>query len=147
MIVQVLNIAIVNFISLLPKSGVRRMNCAELRCRMERTKIGDQFAANLKKIRETLGWSQAKLGELIGVPPGTIGNWEIGVFPTAPNLDKLSKVLGVPFKVLVGEDVAAFKQPAPPKPSSKEIRDYANELLKTGKLVLEIPVKHRKPKQ
>jgi transcriptional regulator with XRE-family HTH domain len=45
--------------------------------------------SKLKSWRETKGWSQAKLGEQVGVSSVAIGRYEAGRVPEPPVLQKL----------------------------------------------------------
>ena len=58
---------------------------------------------NLKEIRTSVGWSQTKLSEKIGVSRSTIAMWETnGSQPDNDNLLKLSEVFGVSVDYLLG---------------------------------------------
>jgi len=63
------------------------------------------LARNLKKYRQTLGLSQAALAEKIDSSTTFIGNIEIGKrFPSAKNLDRLAKALGVKTSALFADE-------------------------------------------
>lgn len=40
--------------------------------------------ADLKSIRTTLGWSQQRLADELGVQRNTVARWEMGVHPIPP---------------------------------------------------------------
>jgi transcriptional regulator with XRE-family HTH domain len=45
--------------------------------------------AQLKRRRASLGWSQTRLAEALGVTRNTINRWEMGVHPIPPMASKL----------------------------------------------------------
>ena len=50
----------------------------------------------IRELREGRGWTQLQLGNMLGVTPVTVYNWERGQhMPTAPQLRALARVLGV----------------------------------------------------
>ncbi|MDR2070864.1 MAG: helix-turn-helix domain-containing protein [Treponema sp.] len=58
------------------------------------TNIREVFALNLKKHRQTRGWSQAKLAEKTGTSTQYIGMLEIkGKFPSSEIIHKLATAL------------------------------------------------------
>lgn len=40
--------------------------------------------ASLKSLRTTLGWSQQRLADELGVQRNTVARWEMGLHPIAP---------------------------------------------------------------
>jgi len=53
---------------------------------------------NLKKIRNHLGWSQAKAAQEIGVTLRTIVNWEQGTtYPSVPEINKILKAYDISY--------------------------------------------------
>lgn len=57
----------------------------------------DVIAYRIKKLLAETGWSQARLGEKIGVAQQTVQRWATGKgSPTPDNLDKLAEVTGHP---------------------------------------------------
>lgn len=59
----------------------------------------------IKQIREEKGVSQRQLAEIVGVSAVTVLNWENGIYdPSAKDLVKLSRALGVSIDYLVGND-------------------------------------------
>lgn len=61
--------------------------------------------STLRKIRQQRGFTQMQLSERSGVPQTTISNIENrGSAPTAVNLLKLAKALGITTDELIGED-------------------------------------------
>ncbi|MFY0637991.1 helix-turn-helix domain-containing protein [Maricaulis maris] len=51
------------------------------------------LADRIYKWRARKGWSQARLGQQIGVSERTIGRWERGIEPTAPMRDRVERML------------------------------------------------------
>lgn len=49
--------------------------------------------ADLKSIRTTLGWSQQRLADELGVQRNTVARWEMGVHPIAPMAARLIQSL------------------------------------------------------
>lgn len=47
------------------------------------------IAATLKSLRATLGWSQQRLAEELGVQRNTVNRWEMGTNPIPPMAEKL----------------------------------------------------------
>lgn len=45
---------------------------------------------NIQKYRQASGLSQSQLGSRLGVPQGTVGNWERGL--REPSLDTIKKL-------------------------------------------------------
>lgn len=59
---------------------------------------------SLHSIREQLGYTQEKLGKLVGVTRQTISSWEKGEStPSVAQLFAISRILGVPVEVLLGK--------------------------------------------
>ncbi len=57
----------------------------------------------LRTLRESKGWTQHRLADLVEVSPSTIGMYERGERkPSGPILDRLAVVLGVPIGYLMG---------------------------------------------
>lgn len=57
----------------------------------------DVIAYRIKTLLTETGWSQAKLGEKIGVAQQTVQRWATGKgSPTPDNLDKLAEITGHP---------------------------------------------------
>ena len=67
--------------------------------------INRLLAANMKKARNLLGYSQLKLAELCDLSPSYVGDIEIGKkFPSAETLWKLSTTLHLePHQLLAGK--------------------------------------------
>ncbi|MBA2598008.1 MAG: helix-turn-helix transcriptional regulator [Chloroflexia bacterium] len=50
----------------------------------------------IRELREARGWTQLELGNLLGVTPVTVYNWERGQhMPTAPQLRALARVFSI----------------------------------------------------
>jgi transcriptional regulator with XRE-family HTH domain len=50
----------------------------------------------IRELREERGWTQLQLGNMLGVTPVTVYNWERGQhMPTAPQLRALARAFGV----------------------------------------------------
>lgn len=47
----------------------------------------------LKSIRATLGWSQQRLAEELGVRRNTVTRWEMGLNPIPPMAERLLRML------------------------------------------------------
>lgn len=66
--------------------------------------------SNLKNIREKKGFTQIKLGHLVGVSTSTIESYEQGVrIPSLPVAYKLSEVLDCSIDFLVGKNSQIHK--------------------------------------
>lgn len=63
------------------------------------------FSERLRTAREAKNKSQTDLAQMLGVQPGSIGNWEIGGnFAGPENLIKLSDILEVSIDYLLGQN-------------------------------------------
>ncbi|TGB02454.1 helix-turn-helix domain-containing protein [Halobacillus salinus] len=59
-----------------------------------------RVAAQIKKHRKKIGYSQQELADKAGIPKSTIGRIEAGLTsPRTETLYKLSRVLGIPFVI------------------------------------------------
>lgn len=58
---------------------------------MEQQELGRR----IRRLREERRWSQAELGDLVGVTGRTVGNWERGESVPRNRLGALEKVFGV----------------------------------------------------
>lgn len=68
--------------------------------RVDHLRMQGYFAAQIKKRRRELGWSQQQLADLIGKPNSTIGRIEAGLtFPGLDTLYDISKALNIPFVI------------------------------------------------
>lgn len=68
--------------------------------------MSNQFAKNLKFIREAKGMSKTRLGEMVGVNQTTIGRWETEeIKPSIDNVEEVAKVLNVPLPDLLIKDL------------------------------------------
>lgn len=68
------------------------------------------FTKRLKARRQTLGLTQYDLGDLIGVTPVTIGNWERGARqPSFDLLPKLAGALHTTIDSLIGYDIKPYE--------------------------------------
>lgn len=68
--------------------------------------MSNQFANNLKYIREKKGISKNKLGEMVGVNQTTIGRWETEeIKPSIDNVEEVAKVLNIPLPDLLIKDL------------------------------------------
>jgi transcriptional regulator with XRE-family HTH domain len=82
------------------------------------TNIREVLALNLKKHRQSRGWSQAKLAEKVGASTQYIGMLEIkGKFPSSEMIQKLATALCIDptelfFKELAPESVKRNSQKA-----------------------------------
>ncbi len=71
---------------------------------MSRTHIGAALGARIRARREALGWSQAKLAEVIDLTPNYVGSLERGqALPTVQTLVVLAKALDTGPAELLGE--------------------------------------------
>ena len=60
---------------------------------------------NIRKFREQINMSQSDLAKLIDVSTNTISKYETNkIYPTIPNLIKLSKIFNVSVDTLIGND-------------------------------------------
>lgn len=67
--------------------------------------MNNNFAFNLKHIRQSKGMTQEQLGKLMGKDYSTIGKWENGTrSPIMEDLIKLSDILNVDIKDLINKD-------------------------------------------
>ena len=69
----------------------------------------EEFAERVKREREKLGWTQAQLGEKVGVSPQTISAYEKNIYgkgktPTLDNAILIAESLGVSLDYLCGRD-------------------------------------------
>lgn len=55
----------------------------------------EKFGARLQRLRERSGLTQAELAQRCGASHSSIGNWETGLRPTAKQIPRLAKALGV----------------------------------------------------
>lgn len=66
------------------------------------------FAARLKELRTTAGFTQAQLAKQLGVTQSTIGNWESGCrVPRTEMARKVAAFFGVSTDYLLGESAPA----------------------------------------
>lgn len=62
------------------------------------------FPANLKRLRESREWSQAKLAHEVGVSQTTIGQYELGIiYPRVKTLARIADVFGITVMELIDE--------------------------------------------
>jgi transcriptional regulator with XRE-family HTH domain len=67
----------------------------------------------IRKLREARGWTQLELGNMLGVTPVTVYNWERGQhMPTAPQLRALARAFGVSMDVIDFEGPVEAKSAA-----------------------------------
>jgi transcriptional regulator with XRE-family HTH domain len=67
----------------------------------------------IRELREERGLTQLQLGNLLGVTPVTVYNWERGQhMPTAPQLRALARVFGVSMDAIDFEGPVAAKSAA-----------------------------------
>lgn len=67
-------------------------------------RIAEIFAINLKRFRETRGYTQEELAHRVGVTMPALQNWEYQKkWPKAESIDRLAKVLGVSISDLFEE--------------------------------------------
>ena len=67
----------------------------------------------IKELREGRGWTQLQLGNMLGVTPVTVYNWERGQhMPTAPQLRALARAFGVSMDVIDFEGPVEAKSAA-----------------------------------
>ena len=70
--------------------------------------MDNNFAFNLKRIRQEKGLTQEQLGKLIGKDYSTIGKWENGTrSPIMEDIIKLSDILNVDIKNLITDNYEA----------------------------------------
>jgi len=64
----------------------------------------DNLGARIKALREQHGWTQAELGERVGMAKRTVGTWESGLSVIKPSLRQpLADALGVTIDELFGD--------------------------------------------
>ena len=87
---------------------------------MEKTRVGELLARNMKRCREILHLSQEQLAEKVGCATTTIGRIESqSRFPSAAYLDRIAAALGIHPSELFMEDSAAIEAMR----SKYEVRD------------------------
>ncbi len=71
------------------------------------TTIPEILAANIRKRRQELGWTQAKLAEELDVHPTFVGSIERGIkFPSTVTLESICKVMQLrPYTLFLEEGV------------------------------------------
>ena len=69
-------------------------------------KENNYFSSNLKYLRQSKGYTQGQLGEMISVDQTTIGRWEDGNRePTVGNVLNISKIFNVNINDLLSKDL------------------------------------------
>lgn len=69
------------------------------------TNIAADIGRRLRQLRESRGWSQPYVAQQIGVHLQTVWRWERGErAPNVGDLIEMSRLFGVPFGELAGED-------------------------------------------
>ena len=68
-------------------------------------KVQEVFALNIKRYRKIFGYSQMKLGDIVGVSTSLIASYETKTkFPSAKKINKLSQVFGIePYQLFYDE--------------------------------------------
>jgi len=114
--------------------------------RMSRNPPIPGFAARLRSLRKSLGWSQQGLANHAGVCRGTIASWE-NDYRTDPHIDKLAKVasaMNVTVDTLLGKSGASdpTQQIMPRTESRREsVGEIAIRHIKLAKQILRIAQK------
>ena len=62
------------------------------------------FARNLRTLRERRDWSQSKIAEMLGITPSAVNQWEAGkAIQRMPKLELLASIFGVSVTELLTE--------------------------------------------
>jgi transcriptional regulator with XRE-family HTH domain len=97
------------------------------------------FAQNMRKLRETHGYTCAQLADLIGVTRSSVSRWETNSpnfrFPNSEYLDKICDVYKISLADLFRVEGAAEKSMAL-QPSQEDALIIVNRLLAEGKIQL-----------
>lgn len=83
--------------------------------------IAAQVGANLRRVREEHGWTQAQLAVWADVGTSTVARCELGAYtPKLEQLMKLAAALSVPLSALLPADLEPETVSAPKKPSGDQ---------------------------
>lgn len=78
-----------------------------------------QICENIRQARDSAGFTQAEMADLLGVKRTTYANWESTTEPNIATIKKISQILGVEFSQLINE-----------KPTSAKLSETEDRLLR-----------------